>query len=216
MSDVKNLECQRNCRLAAIAIGLLAFVAMWLAAGYGFFASLVVGLILFSMFAFILPRVICGQEPEEIAVAPAFPVEAPSAEPEPAPAPTPAAAVSTPEPAPKPAPKPAQAARPAAAAASSGPELLGKPRGGVADDLKKIKGVGPKFETVLNKAGVWHFDQIASWSEADIAHVDELLEGFKGRIARDGWVEQARLLAAGGSTEFSDRVAKGDVYGGKA
>ncbi|MBW6507147.1 MAG: hypothetical protein K0B00_10415 [Rhodobacteraceae bacterium] len=109
----------------------------------------------------------------------------------------------------------ARAARAAAAARADGePELLAEPRGGVADDLKAIKGVGPKFEKLLNANGIWHYDQIASWGPKDIATVDAKLEGFSGRIARDGWVEQAKTLAAGGATEFSKRVAEGDVYKG--
>ena len=76
------------------------------------------------------------------------------------------------------------------------PELLKKPRG-KPDDLKLILGVDPTFEKLLNKTGVWHFDQIASWSAADIKHVDALLKGFQGRIARDDWVKQAKKLAKG-------------------
>ncbi|OYX41475.1 MAG: hypothetical protein B7Z02_15610 [Rhodobacterales bacterium 32-67-9] len=95
---------------------------------------------------------------------------------------------------------------------SATPELLRAPRGGKADDLKMIKGVGPKLEKLLNDAGVWHFDQIASWKARDIAFVDDKMVGFHGRITRDEWVKQAKVLAAGGKTEFSARVAKGDVY----
>ena len=97
-------------------------------------------------------------------------------------------------------------------ATTAGPELLTKPRGGKPDDLKQIKGVGPKLEKLLNDVGVWHFDQIASWKAKDIAIVDDRLAGFKGRISRDGWVKQAKVLAKGGTTEFSERVAKGGVY----
>ena len=82
------------------------------------------------------------------------------------------------------------------------PELLKKPRG-KADDLKLIWGVGPAFEKLLNKVGVWHFDQVASWSAADIKHVDALLKGFHGRIARDEWVKQSKKLAKGWRPENS-------------
>lgn len=92
------------------------------------------------------------------------------------------------------------------------PEMLAAPRGGRADDLKQIKGIGPKLESLLNSVGVWHFDQIASWKAKDIAFVDEKMVGFHGRITRDEWVKQAKVLAAGGKTAFSDRVKKGDVY----
>jgi NADH-quinone oxidoreductase subunit E len=77
------------------------------------------------------------------------------------------------------------------------PETLAVPRPEGADDLKKIDGVGPKLEKLLNSLGFFHFDQIANWSEADIAWVDENLATFRGRVTRDGWVEQARALAKG-------------------
>lgn len=84
------------------------------------------------------------------------------------------------------------------------PELLAGARDGGPDDLKKIKGVGPKLEGILHDMGIFHFDQIASWSRNEIAWVDERLK-FKGRIERDGWIEQAKIFAAGGETEFSKR-----------
>ena len=92
------------------------------------------------------------------------------------------------------------------------PEMLSAPRRGKADDLKMIKGIGPKLEKLLNDAGVWHFDQIASWKAKDIAFVDEKMVGFHGRITRDEWVKQAKVLAKGDKTEFAARVAKGNVY----
>ncbi|TNF63533.1 MAG: hypothetical protein EP307_04930 [Rhodobacteraceae bacterium] len=78
--------------------------------------------------------------------------------------------------------------------------------------LKGIKGIGPKLEKLCNDLGFYHFDQIAGWTADEVAWVDENLEGFKGRVTRDAWVAQARLLAAGGETEFSKKVDKGDVY----
>ena len=94
--------------------------------------------------------------------------------------------------------KPKKAA-PAAAAAEaveeSAPETLSAPRGGQADDLKKISGVGPKLEALLNEMGFWHFAQIAAWTPAEIAWVDSRLK-FKGRIERDGWIAQATEFAA--------------------
>ena len=70
-------------------------------------------------------------------------------------------------------------------------------RSGKADDLKLVKGIGPKLEILCNSLGFYHFDQIANWTAAEIAWVDENLEGFKGRVSRDQWVIQARDLAAG-------------------
>ena len=92
------------------------------------------------------------------------------------------------------------------------PAGLDAPRDGKADDLKQIKGVGPKMETLCNSLGFWHFDQIASWTADEVAWVDANLTGFKGRVSRDEWVEQAKILAGGGETEFSKRVEDGDVY----
>ncbi|MEP5154537.1 hypothetical protein [Planktotalea sp.] len=92
------------------------------------------------------------------------------------------------------------------------PELLTAAREGGADDLKRIKGIGPKLEGVCNDMGVYHFDQIAAWTEQEMAWVNANLQGFKGRATRDKWVEQAKLLAAGEETEFSKRVDKGSVY----
>ncbi len=84
------------------------------------------------------------------------------------------------------------------------PELLTEARG-TADDLKLIKGVGPKLEALLHRLGVFHYWQIASWGTDEVAWVDEHLEGFKGRVSRDDWVSQAKILAAGGETGFSSR-----------
>ena len=75
------------------------------------------------------------------------------------------------------------------------PDVLDAPRDGKADDLKKISGVGPKLEGVLNELGVYHFDQIAAWDAAQVAWADQNLVGFKGRVSRDDWVGQARKLA---------------------
>ncbi|WBU57026.1 NADH-quinone oxidoreductase subunit NuoE [Paracoccus sediminicola] len=82
------------------------------------------------------------------------------------------------------------------------PAALGAARDGNPDDLKQINGVGPKLEELLNSLGFYHFDQIASWSDEEVAWVDANLEGFKGRVTRDGWVEQADRLAR--SSEGAD------------
>ena len=77
------------------------------------------------------------------------------------------------------------------------PVLLSQPKGDAADDLKLIWGVGPKLEKMLNDMGIWHFDQVASWTLKELAWVDERLEGFKGRAKRDDWVDQSKKLATG-------------------
>jgi NADH-quinone oxidoreductase subunit E len=111
--------------------------------------------------------------------------------------------------APKPAPAPhavpvVAGSDEAPAAPGVKPALLTEAQG-AADDLKKIKGVGPKLEALLNNMGVFHYWQVASWGPDEVAWVDQNLEGFKGRVSRDDWVAQAKTLADGGETEFSAR-----------
>ena len=84
-----------------------------------------------------------------------------------------------------------------AAAPAVKPQGLSAARDGRPDDLKLIKGIGPKLEALCHRLGFYHFDQIANWTAAEIAWVDDNLEGFKGRVTRDEWVAQARDLAAG-------------------
>jgi len=62
------------------------------------------------------------------------------------------------------------------------------------DDLKRISGIGPKLEQVLNGLGVWTFAQIAGWTPEEIAWIDDYL-AFGGRIGRDEWLKQASRLA---------------------
>lgn len=115
--------------------------------------------------------------------------------PEPEPAP-----VAEPVPAPPPvAPAPVAPVAAVASVAAAKPDIaqaVGEP-----DDLKRIKGIGPKLEKLCNSLGVKRFDQIAAWGARDVAKVDEHLGSFKGRITRDEWVEQAKLLAEGKVTE---------------
>ncbi len=92
------------------------------------------------------------------------------------------------------------------------PATLAAAREGGADDLKRIKGIGPKLEKLCNSMGFFHFDQIAAWTADELAWVNSNLEGFKGRATRDEWIAQAKLLAASEDTEFSKRVDKGSVY----
>lgn len=103
-------------------------------------------------------------------------------------------AVSADAPAPK-AEEPAASAEAAATTTETAPALLPKPRG-QADDLERIVGIGPKLKDTLNKLGIWHFRQIASWTPAEVAWVDDKI-AFKGRIEREGWQVQASRLAKG-------------------
>ena len=89
----------------------------------------------------------------------------------------------------------AQSAEPAAPTEEDKPAGIDAPRGGQPDDLKIIKGIGPKLEKMLNGMGVFHFDQIAIWTGRELAWVDDNLEGFRGRASRDAWIAQAKVLA---------------------
>ena len=80
-----------------------------------------------------------------------------------------------------------------------------KVRTSLADDLKRIKGIGVLIEKKLNSLGVTTYEDIANWTSADIDRISQQLD-FKGRVQRENWVEQARILAAGGETEFSRRT----------
>lgn len=83
------------------------------------------------------------------------------------------------------------------------------------NDLKRIRGIGVLIEKKLNSMGVATYDHIANWTADDIDRVSQSLD-FKGRIERENWVEQARILSAGGQTEFSRRVDRGEVETSRA
>jgi predicted flap endonuclease-1-like 5' DNA nuclease len=212
--------------IALVAGTVLAAVLMILGT-WTLLQAMFVGIILFVALGALLSLTMCGPQRPPVQTRPAAPKQpakipsdaaaapapagaaAPAATAAPAPEPTAAA-----EPTPAPEPSPTPAPEPASEDAGPGkrPEALSAPREGGADDLKKIKGVGPKLEQLCHRLGFFHYDQIANWTAEEVAWVDQNLEGFKGRVTRDDWVAQARLLAAGGETEFSKRVDKGDVY----
>ncbi len=100
-------------------------------------------------------------------------------------------------PAPQPIPEPA--------AFSGEPDVSG-----IVDDLTILKGVGPKLRDTLHSLGITNFRQIAAWSDLDVLTFDMKLGQFRGRIVRDQWVEQARLLAAGNREAFEARFGKSD------
>ncbi|KAA3446934.1 ABC transporter [Mesorhizobium sp. SARCC-RB16n] len=102
------------------------------------------------------------------------------------------------------------AAKALAAKAEGVSNRLAAPRGGKADNLTRIKGIGTVNEKKLNEHGIFHFDQIGAWKKADVEAVEAYL-AFDGRIAREEWVKQARLLGQGKDTEFSRRVDAGKV-----
>ena len=77
-----------------------------------------------------------------------------------------------------------------------------------ADDLKRIKGVGPKLEKLLNSLGVTSYSQIAAWDDAEIDRIDAQLGAFAGSIRRDDWPTQASYLAKGDTAGFEERFGR--------
>jgi predicted flap endonuclease-1-like 5' DNA nuclease len=139
--------------------------------------------------------------------------------------PKPAAPVAKPAPAPvaKAAPAPKPVATPAVPVPKPAPKIAGEDkvpgkrpaglasaRGGKADDLKLIRGIGRQNEGRLHGLGIWHFDQIAAWSSQESLWVGSYL-AFPGRIEREEWTKQAKVLASGKKTEFAKRAAAGKV-----
>jgi NADH-quinone oxidoreductase subunit E len=74
--------------------------------------------------------------------------------------------------------------------------VVKKDRVPVVDDLKKISGVGPKLEKVLNGMGIRTLAEIAKWTEAEMREIDDKL-GLENRIIRDNWASQAKALLEG-------------------
>ncbi|WP_095084559.1 proton-conducting membrane transporter [Mesorhizobium sophorae] len=101
------------------------------------------------------------------------------------------------------APKPSAAPKAAAPAkATAAQPAAAKPAAGKPDNLRRLIGIGPVNEKLLKAQGVTSFAQIAAWTAADIKRIEDVMN-FDGRIARERWIEQAKLLAAGDETEFA-------------
>jgi predicted flap endonuclease-1-like 5' DNA nuclease len=79
---------------------------------------------------------------------------------------------------------------------------------GEADDLRRIKGLGPKLVTTLQALGITRYVQIAAWTDADLDDLDTKLGAFAGRPRRDSWVEQAQLLAGGDTAAYEAKFGK--------
>ena len=201
---ISSTSCQSGCWILAAASGLVVLAVCLFLIDMGILASIFMGAVVFIVVGLLLGWIFCSElkplvQPNDTSAAPSAPEPAPVSEPAPATAPVAQA------------PK-AEAPEVEAVEDAVRPEALSGARNGGADDLKMMKGVGPKLEIMLNELGFYHFDQIAGWSAAEVAWVNDNLTGFKGRVSRDNWVEQARKLASGQETEFSERVSDGDVY----
>ena len=102
------------------------------------------------------------------------------------------------------------AAQPPAGTDAAKPQGLSGPRKGTADALQEIEGIGPVLERLCHEMGVFHFDQIAAWGASETAWMDRNLKGFKGRVSRDKWVAQAKLIGAEGIDAFRIRAKTND------
>ncbi|KRW97337.1 hypothetical protein [Paracoccus sp. MKU1] len=212
-------ECNRNCWISAAIAGV---VVLLFTAGIGdmhWLAGLFLGGVTFALFGALLIWLVCherpelfedgagltgtdwqraamGGQPETLLVSGALEpgVKGSSSQ-------TPIVAGAMPAPSPSPSPEPRPEAKPAALARAV-PQ---------ADDLKRIKGIGPKISDWLNAQGVTRYDQIAAWDAATVADFAQRLGRMGGRIEADDWVGQAKLLAAGGETSHSRRIDKGEA-----
>ncbi len=128
----------------------------------------------------------------------------------------PVVAPAPPPPVPKPVvvPAPVVAAPAAPTGKMERPKGLTAARGGKADDLQRISGIGPKNEAILHNLGFFHFDQIAAWTSEQVAWVDDHLR-FNGRIKREEWIRQAGLLATGKEDEFKRDYGTGGLRNNK-
>lgn len=93
-------------------------------------------------------------------------------------------------------------APPAPVIAEDTAPVVAAPAAATPDDLTRIKGLGPKLAALLGELGITTYAQIAAWDSAEIERIDAKLGRFSGRITRDQWVEQAKLLAAGDESNF--------------
>lgn len=218
-NSMNNDSCAARCQTLAIAGGIVIGLLFW--AIMGLILGVLIGLVGWVVLRSLLPKMLCS---EGAAAKTSATTTAPAAEAAPAPAPASEPAAEDPVAAPEAAAETAPEAAPAASGSVVKPskslpgqeELAARkgtwkyeggasgtasaqtpatePAPASADDLKKLKGVGPKLEEKLHAAGVTRFAQIAAWGPDDIAAMDEKLS-FKGRIERDGWIAQAKELS---------------------
>ena len=170
---ISSTSCQSGCWILAAVSGVVVLAVCLFLIELGILASIFMGAVVFIVVGLLLGWIFCSElkplaQPNETSAAPSAPEPATFSEPAPATAPV------------------AQAPEVEAVEDAVRPEALSGARDGGADDLKMIKGVGPKLEIMLNELGFYNFDQIAGWSAAEVAWVNDNLAGFKGRVSRDG------------------------------
>ncbi|MFN7002273.1 MAG: NADH:ubiquinone oxidoreductase [Roseinatronobacter sp.] len=187
-SEMKNVPPLYGWAIA-VGAGAVAFGVSLLAVGIEGNGSVLIGAVIALVVGIIFTIAETPPKPARSAAelsAPSPSVAAPEV--------TPAVPAAAPVAAPAAAPSAPSAAAAADAVDGTKPEMLTAPVGSP-DDLKQISGVGPVLEAKLNDLGVYHFWQIARWTDSEVVWVDGFLN-FKGRIERDEWIKQATTLAA--------------------
>ena len=124
--------------------------------------------------------------------------------------------VAAPEPVPVVDAEPVTEAVPVVEPMQAAPRRAGRPKGSgkakakaaAPDNLVALKGLGPKAAARLNALGITRFDQIAAWSDEDVARIAPELGNFRDRVVRDRWVEQAGHLASGDTAGFEAKFGK--------
>lgn len=178
LDELDSWRCSSKCWLGGAAVGAVLFLLLWAGTGIGFVGSLLAGIVVAAVVGFFASANLCRDSADtDFTAPPAEPEPEARIAAEPAIQAEPQPVEATPAPAPEPAP--VQPVRESA----------------TPDDLKQIKGVGPKLEEKLNALGITRYDQIAAWTEQDVQRVDDQLN-FRGRITRDDWIGQAKALAS--------------------
>ncbi|RXZ32272.1 hypothetical protein EO081_11700 [Sphingomonas desiccabilis] len=136
---------------------------------------------------------------------PVEPTDLPAPAPQPVQAPRQVASADSANP-PAPA-EPAAAAAPSAPPARSIPAAAPVPAA-TASDLTTLKGLGPKVAAQLAELGITSIADLAALDPAEADRIDASLGSFQGRMARDRWVEQARLLSAGDRAGYEAKFGK--------
>lgn len=199
-------QAARRAWISGAILGLLILISLWGIGDYSFLAGLFLGLIGATITALILIWMSLGGEGMDASQwAPEALSEAGQAA---------AQTLDGIEPQPNPKPAVKATAQEISALKEKKEDKADEAASAQAepDDLKLIKGIGPKLEELLHENGVTRFSEIAAWDDAQVDHFAELLGRMGGRIRSDDWVAQAQTLASGGETEFSARVEKGEVY----
>lgn len=218
--------------LGVIVVGVVFAFFTWLPRRFGLVLETALLFLIAYVIGCFLGAYFAGSKTAEAPVAAAKPVVVtPPPAPVPAPvAPSPAPVVAVEPvaaeepvvaPVDEPVEEPAVAPIPAAPALRTGESEEAhpgfRPQGviaasGAPDDLKRILGIGPVNERKLNELGIWHFHQIAAWTPENAEWVGSYL-AFKGRIEREDWIGQSKLLAQGLETEHSRKVDRGEIPG---